>query len=404
MRRRLCPSSRESRPIAGWLVASTEPRKSRTSRASPTRGRLRYATAMATARRQGGDRDRRRVGYRRGDDAAVRSARARPWCAPTSTRTGARPRRGDRGRRRPCGVSRRPTSAVLADLEARGGAAPSIASAGSTSCTTTPCGRAAATSTRSTPRSGTAACRSRSPASSTACGRRIPALLARGGGSIITTSSVDGLFGEIMAAPYATAKAAVINLTRTVAVEYGRREHPRQLHLPRRGRDAAARPCWASSRRSRAPSSRRSTPSAACLRPEEIANVALFLASDESSADHRRGHRGRRRPDRRARGDRLSALRRLLTSPGPAGAAAGFPSRPVWVTFARSDGTYHCRGLPRTGPQPLRARAARRPAGQAAAEGRAAAGRIRQQGNRHRPARGRGLEGSAAATRTDPSA
>jgi NAD(P)-dependent dehydrogenase (short-subunit alcohol dehydrogenase family) len=52
----------------------------------------------------------------------------------------------------------------------------------------------------------------------------IPAMLERGGGSIITTSSVDGLFGEIMAAPYATAKAAVLNLTRTVAVEYGRKQ------------------------------------------------------------------------------------------------------------------------------------------------------------------------------------
>jgi NAD(P)-dependent dehydrogenase (short-subunit alcohol dehydrogenase family) len=51
----------------------------------------------------------------------------------------------------------------------------------------------------------------------------IPAMLARGGGSIITTSSVEGFFGERMSAPYCTAKAAVINLTRTAALEYGRR-------------------------------------------------------------------------------------------------------------------------------------------------------------------------------------
>ena len=66
-------------------------------------------------------------------------------------------------------------------------------------------------------------------------------MLARGGGSIINTSSVEGFFGEIMAAPYCTAKAAVINLTRTVALEYGAAEHPRQLHLPRRRRHADAR-------------------------------------------------------------------------------------------------------------------------------------------------------------------
>ena len=88
----------------------------------------------------------------------------------------------------------------------------------------------------------------------------IPALLARGGGSIITTSSVDGLFGEIMAAPYATAKAAVINLTRTVAVEYGRRGIRANCICPGRWR----RLCSISSaswRRSRVPSWLRSTPS-----------------------------------------------------------------------------------------------------------------------------------------------
>src|SRR2546428_6097178 len=51
----------------------------------------------------------------------------------------------------------------------------------------------------------------------------IPALLARGGGSIISTSSVEGFFGEMLAAPYCTAKAGIINLTRTVALEYGRK-------------------------------------------------------------------------------------------------------------------------------------------------------------------------------------
>jgi len=111
----------------------------------------------------------------------------------------------------------------------------------------------------------------------------IPALLERGGGSIITTSSVDGLFGEIMAAPYATAKAAVINLTRTVAVEYGRRGIRANAICP----GAVDTPLLAMLGQI-APKSR--TQLAAehaigrLLRPEEIADVALFLASDESSA------------------------------------------------------------------------------------------------------------------------
>jgi NAD(P)-dependent dehydrogenase (short-subunit alcohol dehydrogenase family) len=111
----------------------------------------------------------------------------------------------------------------------------------------------------------------------------IPAMLARGGGAIINTSSVEGFIAEIMAAPYNTAKAGVINLTRTVAVEYGARnirancicpgcvETPlfaRVLDFTTRTREAIA----AEHALGR------------LIRPEEIANVALFLASDESSA------------------------------------------------------------------------------------------------------------------------
>ena len=66
----------------------------------------------------------------------------------------------------------------------------------------------------------------------------VPAMLERGGGSIVNTASVEGLFGEILASPYATAKAGVINLTRNAAIEYGRVGHPRELDLARRGRDA----------------------------------------------------------------------------------------------------------------------------------------------------------------------
>jgi meso-butanediol dehydrogenase/(S,S)-butanediol dehydrogenase/diacetyl reductase len=111
----------------------------------------------------------------------------------------------------------------------------------------------------------------------------IPAMLERGGGSIITTSSVDGLFGEIMAAPYATAKAAVINLTRTVAVEYGRRGIRANAICP----GAVDTPLLAMLGQL-APKPREQLAAehaiGRLLRPEEIADVALFLASDESSA------------------------------------------------------------------------------------------------------------------------
>jgi NAD(P)-dependent dehydrogenase (short-subunit alcohol dehydrogenase family) len=111
----------------------------------------------------------------------------------------------------------------------------------------------------------------------------IPALLARGGGSIITTSSVEGFYGEVMAAPYCTAKAGIINLMRTVALEYGRKNIRANCICP----GAVDTPMLA---RLSGVSTRSLDAIAAdhalnrILRPEEIANVALFLASDESSA------------------------------------------------------------------------------------------------------------------------
>jgi NAD(P)-dependent dehydrogenase (short-subunit alcohol dehydrogenase family) len=111
----------------------------------------------------------------------------------------------------------------------------------------------------------------------------LPAMLARGGGSIISTSSVEGFFGEIMSAPYCTAKAAIINLTRTVALEYGRRNIRANCICP----GAVDTPmlgllCEVSGRSRAALGAQHAI--GRVIRPEEIANVALFLASAESSA------------------------------------------------------------------------------------------------------------------------
>ena len=111
----------------------------------------------------------------------------------------------------------------------------------------------------------------------------IPAMLRRGGGSIISTSSVEGFYGEIMAAPYCTAKAAIINLTRTAALEYGRRSIRANCICP----GAVDTPLLARMNEI-GPRSREDLAAqhaiGRLLRPEEIANVALFLASNESSA------------------------------------------------------------------------------------------------------------------------
>src|SRR5262249_43192525 len=111
----------------------------------------------------------------------------------------------------------------------------------------------------------------------------IPAMLARGGGSIINTSSVEAFMAEVMAAPYNTAKAGLINLTRTVAVEYGRHNIRANCICP----GCAETPLFDMLVQI-TPKSRAEIAAAHALgrliKPEEIANVALFLASDESSA------------------------------------------------------------------------------------------------------------------------
>jgi meso-butanediol dehydrogenase/(S,S)-butanediol dehydrogenase/diacetyl reductase len=115
------------------------------------------------------------------------------------------------------------------------------------------------------------------------CKAAIPAMLERGGGSIVNTSSVEGLFAEMLSAPYSAAKAAVLNLTRSVAIEYGHKNIranaicPGAVDTPlldlvvevgRHTRDEIA----AQHALGRV------------IEPREIANLVLFLASDESSA------------------------------------------------------------------------------------------------------------------------
>ncbi len=53
--------------------------------------------------------------------------------------------------------------------------------------------------------------------------RALPELLARGGGAIVNTASIAGLFADYAIAAYNAAKAGVINLTRVTALEYAGR-------------------------------------------------------------------------------------------------------------------------------------------------------------------------------------
>lgn len=109
----------------------------------------------------------------------------------------------------------------------------------------------------------------------------IPVMMERGGGSIISTASVAGMVGWRQAAAYSAAKAGVINLTRTAALEYARYAIrvncicPGVIETPLlervQGTDEAARNRLLTMQ-----------PMPRLGQPDDIAYMALYLASDES--------------------------------------------------------------------------------------------------------------------------
>lgn len=110
----------------------------------------------------------------------------------------------------------------------------------------------------------------------------IPAMLARGGGAIVNTSSVAGLTGYAGQSGYIAAKHGVIGLTRTVAVEYGAQGVrvnaicPGTARTPMIAGAVDAFPELGEQLTSRHPIGR-------LAEPEEIAEAAVWLCTDAAS-------------------------------------------------------------------------------------------------------------------------
>jgi meso-butanediol dehydrogenase/(S,S)-butanediol dehydrogenase/diacetyl reductase len=115
------------------------------------------------------------------------------------------------------------------------------------------------------------------------CRAAIPAMLRRGGGSIVNTASIEAFGGEMMASPYSTAKAGVVNLTRNVAIEYGRKGIRANAICPGIVQTPLFELMVGFAKRTREEMANLSA-LGRILRPEEIANVVAFLCSDAASA------------------------------------------------------------------------------------------------------------------------
>jgi meso-butanediol dehydrogenase/(S,S)-butanediol dehydrogenase/diacetyl reductase len=111
----------------------------------------------------------------------------------------------------------------------------------------------------------------------------IPHLIRGGGGSIVSMSSGAGIGGEYQLGGYAAAKAGVINLMETVAMEYGPLGIRANAVTPGPTATAPLLAYFASQ-----PGGVDEHVSGLDLRrltqPEEVAQIVLWLASDESSS------------------------------------------------------------------------------------------------------------------------
>jgi len=110
----------------------------------------------------------------------------------------------------------------------------------------------------------------------------VPAMRARGGGAVVNVASISGLGGDRGLAAYNAAKAGVINLTRTAAMELASSNIrvnavcPGLVDTPPLRRAFQLMP-------DRLAVAEAAIPLRRLARPEEIARVILFLASDDAS-------------------------------------------------------------------------------------------------------------------------
>ncbi|NDZ81595.1 SDR family oxidoreductase [Streptomyces sp. SID10853] len=107
----------------------------------------------------------------------------------------------------------------------------------------------------------------------------IPHMIRAGGGSVINTASVAALVGDVLQTSYGAVKAAVVSITKSIAVQYG----PQNVRCNAVAPGAVMTPALENNLPAGVIESLKKGNALPCLgAPEDIGHAMVFLASDES--------------------------------------------------------------------------------------------------------------------------
>jgi NAD(P)-dependent dehydrogenase (short-subunit alcohol dehydrogenase family) len=115
------------------------------------------------------------------------------------------------------------------------------------------------------------------------CKFAIPAMISSGGGVIINMASVGGVAGTHWYSHYNSVKAAIINLTRNIALDYARQNIRSVCICPGTIATEAQMARFPDPQHPFRRMRQETCPMGRFGKPEEVASLALFLASDEAA-------------------------------------------------------------------------------------------------------------------------
>ena len=117
--------------------------------------------------------------------------------------------------------------------------------------------------------------------------RFIPAMLEQGKGAIVNTASISSFVAGGGGAAYTTSKHGVLGLTRQLAFDYGRRGIRVNAICPGATRTGMTEYLHTpAGQNAHVDSAIAATPAGRWARPEEIAKLAVYLASDDADFIH----------------------------------------------------------------------------------------------------------------------